>query len=394
MVNIFVILPRNGLGEKYITTNTNAISWNNEIVDSAGDVGQDSSIAITSQNEVQISYHDESGGNQGLKYAYRSAGNIPWTIEQMDWYMGTGHYTSIAIDSSDGLNIICCGINGVKHAYQATHASGTVVATVDPTVLTVETALALDKSDNGHACYIDATKSPWIVKYAYCNKGSWNNETVDSVSDAICTSIAIDNSNVIHISYVDITNYDLKHAYKPKGPGSWTIETVDSADNSYPQIAVDSADNIHIVYLDQSYNQLGYAYLQSGSGSWQKEIIGQTSNAMYPSIAIDKSNGIHLCFIDSNDWTLKYAYKPAGFGSKWTVDTVDSSGVCGPNPSATSIALNTTDGIHISYYDAVNRQLKYANGQMTAVPEFSLPNVIVFGIVIMSTVVVYVKRRD
>jgi len=67
------------------------------------------------------------------------------------------------------------------------------------------------------------------------------------------------------------------------------------------------------------------------------------------SIAVDSTDGIHISYYESgynyNLANLKYAYFD---GNSWTTTTVDSGGNVG---SHTSIAVDSNDEIHISYYD-------------------------------------------
>ena len=66
--------------------------WENFTVDSSADVGQYSSIAVDSNNELHISYYDVSSGN--LKYASNSGGS--WTNYPIDTTaVIVGRYTSL-----------------------------------------------------------------------------------------------------------------------------------------------------------------------------------------------------------------------------------------------------------------------------------------------------------
>jgi flagellin-like protein len=76
---------------------------------------------------------------------------------------------------------------------------------------------------------------------------------------------------------------------------------------------------------------------------------------MYTSLSVDSSNGVHISYYDLTNKDLKYAYKPSG--SPWTVATVDSTGKVGKH---TDMAVDSLGGVHISYFDQTNYDLKYA----------------------------------
>jgi len=74
----------------------------------------------------------------------------------------------------------------------------------------------------------------------------------------------------------------------------------------------------------------------------------------YNSIALDTSNYPHISYYNATSQTLKYAVYN---GTSWTNETVDNSGDVG---QYSSIALNNINFPRISYYDVTNGDLKYA----------------------------------
>ena len=172
-----------------------ALSTSIQTIDSIGYVGEDTSIAIDSNDKIHISYYD--GSNTNLKYATNSSGT--WVKFTIDNTGDVGEDTSIAVDSNDGI----------------------------------------------HISYFDDTNGD--LKYATDASGSWISSTIDSVgSVGWYASIAVDSSDGIHISYCDSTNYDLKYA--TNSSGSWVNSAIDSTGSVgwYSSIAVDSNDGIHI----------------------------------------------------------------------------------------------------------------------------------------------------
>ena len=69
----------------------------------------------------------------------------------------------------------------------------------------------------------------------------------------------------------------------------------------------------------------------------------------YTSIALDSSGHVHISYYDITNEDLKYATKASG---SWVTETVDSDGDVG---QYTSIALDSSGQAHISYYDRTNQ---------------------------------------
>ena len=175
--------------------------WSSVTVDSVGDVGWGTSLALDSAGNPRISYRDNS--NADLKYAEWTGGS--WTITTVD----------------SGAN--------VAEYY---------------------TSLALDSAGNPRISYHDYTNHG--MKYAERNGGSWTITTVDSSGYAgLYSSLALDGYGNPRISYCrDFSNL----RYAERNGGSWTITTVDSGGNlgTDTSLALDSAGNPRISYYGNS----------------------------------------------------------------------------------------------------------------------------------------------
>ncbi len=88
-------------GDLKYAKGTGATSWQIDLVDSQGNVGQYTSIALDAGGYPHISYYDES--NQDLKYAYLDASG--WHTQTVDSAGDVGMYTSIALDGNDQVHI-------------------------------------------------------------------------------------------------------------------------------------------------------------------------------------------------------------------------------------------------------------------------------------------------
>jgi hypothetical protein len=104
---------------------------------------------------------------------------------------------------------------------------------------------------------------------------------------------------------------------------------------------------VHISYREWFTYTLKYA--TNASGSWVTETLDAIGWGGATSIGLDSSDNVHISYhvdIDSTK-SLKYATNASG---SWVTDTVDR----GINPS---IALDSSDNVHISYH---NNDLMYA----------------------------------
>ena len=222
-------------------------------------------------------------------------------------------------------------------------------------------SIAVDSNNNPHISYYDSVNRD--LKYASWNGSAWNLQTVDSTGDVgWYSSIAMDSNNNPHVSY-----YGNGYLMYAEWNGSdWSIQTIDVA-VGLSSIAVDSNDRPHISYVDVhrymngSNYDLRYATWNGSVGIHGQKVFNiQTVDnsgrvGVYSSIAIDSNNNPHISYYDDANRNLKYA---TWNGSVWSIQTVDSTGNVG---MYCSIALDSSNNPHISYYDTTNRNLKYAD---------------------------------
>ncbi len=263
--------------------------WHIETVDSEGNVGEYTSLALDEGGYPHISYYDATNG--ALKYAYQDA--LGWHIETIDsgylplWGEEIGRFTSLALDESGypHISYLDTSYEDLKYAYQ--DASGWHTETVDwREDVGGHTSLALDADGYPHISYRGGG-----LKYAYQDASGWHIETVDSGGS--CTSLALDGDGYPHISY---RGGGLKYAYQDAS--GWHIETVDSEGGSYTSLTLDGNGYPHISYYDGTNGDLKYAYQDASGWHIQTVDTGLGSDGGYTSLALDVGDYPHISYQD------------------------------------------------------------------------------------------------
>ncbi|MBF8278272.1 MAG: Carbohydrate binding family 6 [Candidatus Brocadiaceae bacterium] len=93
-------------------------------------------------------------------------------------------------------------------------------------------------------------------------------------------------------------------------------------------------------------------YATNASGSWVKTTVDSYGGAgECSSIALDTSGNVHVSYADITEGLLKYATNASG---AWANTDVGAD-------SYNSLALDTSDGVHIGYFDTLNYDRMYTS---------------------------------
>ena len=241
----------------------------------------------------------------------------------------------------------------------------------------VYNSIALDSNGYRHVTYSSQPSgSARTLMYATDASGTWVSITLDSTGDVgVSPRIVIDSDDNIHITYfrADSGNKGIKYATcssSCSSVSSWTnskiISFTTTSTTQYLTLSIDSNDDLHLIYFEgpHSSGNLKYATCSSScatESSWTNITIDGTSQAGYGGIdlVIDSSDHLHVAYSLYSTRDLQYITCSSSCTSvsSWTNLSIDSSGQVGRMPS---IAVDSNDDLHISYYDDTGSGLKYA----------------------------------
>lgn len=206
--------------------------------------------------------------------------------------------------------------------------------------------------------------------YSCWNAGAqrWDTEIVDSSHlVGAYAALAFDFSSRPFISYYDATNGNLKLAYN-LGSG-WEILVVDSNPLPYvipggglPTPDEDASPELKALHkLEDSL----FGNNQQINAPQQEDVISQVQASVgvgkHTSIALDTFGNVHISYYDEVNRDLKYAFWERFYAPfNWTIETVDAYSDQGVVGTYTSIAVDHNNRPHIAYMSEKYDDLKYA----------------------------------
>ena len=179
----------------------------------------------------------------------------------------------------------------------------------------------------------------------------------DFFDNLYSSAIAVDSNGRPHIAYGG------NHLYYAYYDGSiWRYETIDSSSKvgQYASIAIDKSGKAHISYYDADNHNHALKYATNASGSWEKITVDDKDDRFigrYTSIALDTSNNIHISYhyTTGGFWSgLKYANNTSNSWTITTIEELNGKPLLGDLFSIgdyTSIAVDALNKVHISYHN-------------------------------------------
>jgi hypothetical protein len=338
-------------------------------LDSAGDVGQYTSLTIGADGLGLISYWD-GFPNRDLKVAHCSdPACTSATVTTLDNIGDVGQYTSLTI-GADGLGLISYydATNGhlkVAHCSDLACTSA-VTSTLDSSWdVGYDTSVTIGADGLGLISYLDDINS--VLKVAHCSNLACTSATVNTLdsngSVGAYTSVTIGADGLGLISYWDGTNTALKVAHCDDLACTSAISTtLDSTGNVGVDTSVTiGADGLGLIsYRDQDNTALKVAHCNDlACTSAVTTTLDSAGNVGWHTSVTVGADGLGLIsYFDDTTDDLKVAHCGGLACTSAITSTLDSAGTVG---DFTSVTIGA-DGLPlISYYDYNNSALKVAH---------------------------------
>ena len=211
-------------------------------------------------------------------------------------------------------------------------------------------SIAVASNGDVHMTYTDPSNQ--ALNYVSNALGFWGMVSIDDSSTlGTQASIALDGFARLHIGFYDITSSSLKHA--TLSTETWEISTVAFVNtlDSAVSIAVDAGGRARLIYHENGELRLA----NNMTGDWVWESVDTAGDVgSHADLVLDSIGRIHISYYDATQRHLKYAQGTTG---DLTTQIIDAWGDVG---RYTSIALDPSGAAHVSYYDALSQRLKYA----------------------------------
>ena len=239
------------------------------------------------------------------------------------------------------------------------------------------TSLAIGPDGRRHITYFDNTNRN--LKYASCagncaSAGAWSKGVVDNADVGAGSSLAIGLDGRRNVTYADLGNNRLKFAICPPAstctaPAEWTRATIDpdGLAGLFSALVVGQNGAREVAYLGKtgSTGELRYAVCQNGCGlaaNWFRVIldqIGPSFGGGTTTLTIGGDGRRHITYYHRDEGELRYATCVSNCtnASMWVRSVID---VGGAGLHSSFVLTGPFELRHVSYYDAVHGDLKYA----------------------------------
>jgi hypothetical protein len=341
-------------GDNLYYLHFNGTTWLYETIDSSPGTGKHATLALDSSGRPHASYYDMRLG--ALKYA-RKTGSVweTFIVDAAPGYLSTQENSNFEGENFGSLGE---GQDWLNSLQKTDSFPQEIPGALDGMSLEEIVEMIPDNYAAGQPDNEGEGLEP-----AYLNA-----EPLAAAGEAgrgLYSSIAVNNAGVPFISYYDAGSGDLKFA-RWNGT-AWEMRILDSSGNVglFTSIGLDSSGLPHISYYDASLGNL--KYIRWNGSVWTNPVVVDTGGGLnrqvglYSSITLDSDRNPHISYYDAYYGNLKYARMFNGSWLTYVIDNGNNSNIPNSNVGLhTSIAMDASKRLYISYYNATTADLKLA----------------------------------
>lgn len=279
-------------------------AWTKRLVDGTPSTGSYASISLTADNVPHIAYYNTE--LYDLKHAWYDSVLAAWRTETVDSPGDVGRYSSIAVDTLGGtLNI----------AYFDASRPGLKLARKPPGSLWIFSYIDTTGTSGAYAsmifsgvlevAYYDLLAGN--LRYARQSGSAWTIQTVDAPGDVGRYASLAKVGLGAAIAYYDVTNHRLKVADRTS-QGDWVTAPVNAAGQPGMGIsaAANSARRLGVTYYEAGSADLKYA--ERFNGTWVFDVVATGGNVgRFSALRYGADNLPALMYYDDTLGRLRYA---------------------------------------------------------------------------------------
>ncbi|MEW5803512.1 MAG: hypothetical protein AB1847_15575 [bacterium] len=208
---------------------------------------------------------------------------------------------------------------------------------------------------------------PSVLLIPSVSEASWKICTIQSLNHFnyyySIHSIALDDQECVHLAYGDgAGNLNHLRSLDRENYLVWLAEEIHDVNevNGFAALALDTSNNPHFCYCSYDGHLI---YAHKKGGKWASHIIDDSKNINpSASIGMDSQGVVHISYYDARQKRLKYvtfneSKRESIDEFEFVSEVVDDSEGAG---TESSLALDSAGNVHIAYYDKVQQNLKYA----------------------------------
>jgi len=286
-------------------------------------------IAIDSNNNLHVVWCDSTPGNWEIYYKRSTDGGLSWgAMKRLTWNSGSSCDPAIAIDSNNNLHVMWHDWtpgNWEIYYKRSTDGGSTWNATKRITWTSSDSydpEIAIDSNNNLHLVWCDYTPGNSEIYYKRSTDGgltwSGSKRLTWTSGNSVYPAIAIDSNNNLHVMWHDWTpvNSEIYYKRSTDGGSTWSATkrlTWNSGSSCDPAIAIDSNNNLHLVWEDSTpgNSEIYYKRSTDGGSTWSatKRVTWTSGGSYGPAIAIDSNNNLHVVWYDYTPGNHEIYYK-------------------------------------------------------------------------------------